>query len=225
MCATYSVKGFLAELEELLKSLVVVLPSPTPDFPERVLPHRPAPVLWAQGEEYHLDWMNYSLVPSWSKERRPKFATYNARWDGLDAKATWREPTASRRCLVPMRSFYEAVHQPSGPGQLLEFTPPTGGLLWAAGLWDEWVDRVNGEVVRSFAVITDESLPVVREAGHDRSPIFLEKEGALEWIRPGRRDPASAKVFLRAHRHVPELSVRKERDLKGGKPPPSVTPG
>lgn len=38
--------------------------------------------------------------------------------------------------------------------------------------------------IRGFAMVTDDPLPEVEEAGHDRTPIMLTPEAINEWVRP-----------------------------------------
>jgi putative SOS response-associated peptidase YedK len=88
MCALYTLRTSYAEL---LDSFPLSL-SGTERFEaidERFLPHKPAPVIKAVDNKFSLEWMNFSLIPSWSKERRPKFATHNARLESLGEKPTW----------------------------------------------------------------------------------------------------------------------------------------
>lgn len=49
----------------------------------RILPHSEAPVILSRDEKYILDLFNFSLIPVWSKECKPKFATHNTRIETL----------------------------------------------------------------------------------------------------------------------------------------------
>ena len=52
-------------------------------FDGRWKPQMLALVIVKSGNELMFKLMNFSLIPSWSRERRPKFATHNARLDGV----------------------------------------------------------------------------------------------------------------------------------------------
>jgi putative SOS response-associated peptidase YedK len=52
-------------------------------FDERIMPHKLAPVIVVEGTQKKLKLTNFSLIPSWSKERRVKFATHNARLETI----------------------------------------------------------------------------------------------------------------------------------------------
>ena len=59
--------------------------------------------------------MNFSLITSWSKERKPEFATHNARLfsedgDPIFKKPTWRGPFSSNHCVIPISKFVEPIY-------------------------------------------------------------------------------------------------------------------
>jgi putative SOS response-associated peptidase YedK len=51
----------------------------------------------------------WGLVPSWWHQplKEKKFATFNARAEGLEESSTFRGAFRHRRCLVPASGFYE----------------------------------------------------------------------------------------------------------------------
>lgn len=48
----------------------------------------------------------------------------------------------------------------------------------------------------SFAILTDLPLPEVEAAGHDRSPIFLQQDAALQWLNPTHLDKQACLKIL-----------------------------
>jgi putative SOS response-associated peptidase YedK len=116
MCASYGAAG---EFNLLHKTYKVERP-PVHFVPKQIVyPHTPAPVIVEGQDSRQIRAMNYSLVPSWSRTRKPKFATYNARVEEVLNKPSWEKPFESRHCLVSIREFYD-------------------GVLTAAGIWDTW---------------------------------------------------------------------------------------
>jgi len=170
--------------------------------------------------------MQFSLVPSWSKERRVKFATHNARLWSFDEKTrrevpvfekpTWRGPFAHRHCLVPLSEFIEPIYSGEYAGNMVRFLPKDGKLLTAAAIWDEWTDRQTGEVIDSFSILTDDPHPFVAEIGHDRTPVFLAEDAYGKWLKPESATPKESLDLLRAHVDRPELTVEIDRPLKAG---------
>lgn len=200
MCAQYLIKANLKALEQFfgLKESEVF------DYPERIFPYSPAPVITKEG----LTKMQYSLVPSWSKEPKVKFATYNARIETVIEKPTWREPFKKHHCLIPMTGFIESIDEGEYKDQMVEFYG--SDLLVVAGIFDEWVDRKTGEVLESFAMLMTEPTEFIRNVGHDRQPIFLKEKEARKWLTLVEK-PETMKEFLMSANATPSLEVRTDR--------------
>lgn len=209
MCARYGVQ---AEYNVLIKHYGLA-PSDQIKFSDKTIyPHLGAPVVVKKPGGMKLEIMNYSLVPSWSKVRKPKFATYNARLEDIETKPTWREPFKRRHCLVPMTYFIESCHFGDYAGNLIRIQ--SDSLMTAAGIFDEWQDPESGEKVRSFAIITTEPSADLLKAGHDRSPLFLSGDVSIKWLQ----ELPKPKVFLLENRVKPHFNFAIEAKLKGFSP-------
>lgn len=127
--------------------------------------------------------MNFSLVPSWSKVRKPKYTTYNARIEEVLNKPTWREPFKSHHCLVPIKFFIESVYDGPFAGHNISIENSNHDLMTAAGIWDTWQDHNTGEVLESFAILTCEPSKEIIAAGHDRCPLFLKRSAWNSWLK------------------------------------------
>ncbi|MEK2688343.1 SOS response-associated peptidase [Bdellovibrio sp. GT3] len=211
MCASY---GAASEFNLLHKTYRVELP-PVLFVPKQVIyPHTPAPVIvkGAQSREVHA--MNYSLVPEWSRTKKPKFATYNARIEEVLNKPSWKKPFESRHCLVPIREFYEAAYTGDFAGHWISIKGGHDEVLTAAGIWDVWQDSATGEVVDSFAIITTEPTAEIIKAGHDRSPLFLNADAFDEWLEAKKSGKEWVR-FLNEHRDFSDLDFAAGEKLKG----------
>ena len=52
--------------------------------------------------------MTWGLIPWFSKDGKPSFSTINARAEGLQTAASYREPFKNgRRCIVPASGYFE----------------------------------------------------------------------------------------------------------------------
>lgn len=180
----------------------------------RVFPHQEFPVVLETNEGRYVKWMNYSLVPKWSKVRKPKFVTYNARVESICEKATWKQPIQSQRCLIGFNSFFESCYEGTHAGNVVEFSSKE--LVTAAGIYEQWVDKTTGEVVDSFAMITTTPSPFIKNVGHDRSPVFLPASTFEEWLNPKKMSCSAAKEFLLQKKIQPEFEVEIERPLNPG---------
>jgi putative SOS response-associated peptidase YedK len=179
-----------------------------------------------EGKERALSEKEFGLVPAWSKERKIKFATHNARLLSVDKKTgkqapiytkpTWREPFSKRHCLVPMDYFVEPIYSGEYAGNMVKFIPKDEEIIAAAGLWEDWVSKDTGEIVSSFAVITDDPVPFIKNAGHDRSPVFLSPKDYDEWLGTGESDPVKLLSYLQRNRSDFSWKVEIDRPMAAG---------
>lgn len=205
MCAQYRIKAKIKDLEFYFSVTV----EDVIDWIDHMVPHNRAPVV----TDGTVKLMKFSLLPSWSKDPKVKFATHNARLETVMEKATWKQPFLNNHCIVPMSSFIEPIYEGQLAENMVEFQ--SSALMCAAGIYDSWTDRRTGEVIESFAVITAEPCDFVRETGHDRQPVFLSREDAVQWTQM-KGDPEQFKAFLTERAVVPQLSAAIERPLKAG---------
>jgi putative SOS response-associated peptidase YedK len=182
-----------------------------------ILPYGKAPILVNDGGDLPiLTSMKFSMVPSWSKEPKVKFATHNARLETIDEKPTWKKVFVQRHCLIPLTDFIEPIYEGELAGFMVAFANPSGQMLFAAGVWDEWVNKETGEVVQSFAIITHEPPPFIASIGHDRCPVFLDAESGAKWLDNVQLESEALKNFLLQRQLVPELMASKHRPMKAG---------
>jgi putative SOS response-associated peptidase YedK len=119
---------------------------------------------------------------------------YNARKTSLQE---WWAPVFGRRhALFLLTGFRENVKRhdmerrelkpdEEPENVVLEFEPRDHATMLVPCVWDRW--EQNGEVLNSFALITDEPPPEVAAAGHDRCPIQLTRAAAEAWLTPQGR--------------------------------------
>lgn len=209
MCATFEIEKTLF-IEKMQKINIQI---ENIDFNLRILPHSNSPTILKKNGNIQLELMNYSLIPSWSKERKPKFATHNARIESLMEKPTWKNLVGKKHCLVPLTCFIEPIYTGEYAGNMLKFKLDDCYLV--PGLYDVWHDKSTGEVVDSYAIITGEPAPFVGDTGHDRSPIFIDQDIALNWLNTEKN---SSDYFLRLleKKQYPKFSVEIDRKMKSG---------
>ncbi len=212
MCASYMIK------QRSLPQLVTEVR--TDDFEQYydllIVPHRPAPVILSDGQNgAALKTMRFSLIPRWSQDAKPKFATHNARIETIVDKPTWREAFQKRHCLVPLTHFIEPIYEGDYAGHMVAFHQSEGQYLLAAGIWEEWANRQTGEVIESFSIITSEPPKFIADIGHDRGPVFLGEDAQKVWL--ALKEPPAAMVnFLNSNRLHPEYQVEKQRAMRPG---------
>lgn len=134
---------------------------------------------------------------------------YNARKTSL---TDWWAPVfGAKHALFLITGFRENVKRHDmeqrelQPGEapenvVLEFKPRDGQNMLVPCLWDRW--EQNGEVLYSFALITDDPPPEVAAAGHERCPINLTRQAAIAWLSPEGRARGELLELLEQRQHA-----------------------
>lgn len=129
----------------------------------------------------------WSLVPSWSKQLKLPFPTFNARSEDVADKPAFRDSVVSRRALIPATGYYEwrtdgAVKTP----HFVHFAD--GQPMTFAGLYSWWVDPAKAKDdpsrwVLSATILTMAAVPHLADI-HDRTPVTLPTEWWDDWLDP-----------------------------------------
>lgn len=143
-----------------------------------------------------LEMMTFGMTPFWAKKR---LYLFNARAEGdhnsenarnysgslgILQKPAFRKPIRSKRCLIVCDAFIEGS-QDEGLDKPWLVAMRNGERPFAlAGLWDEWVNRETGEIVRSCAIITTVANELMVKIGHHRSPVILSRHQESDWLNP-----------------------------------------
>lgn len=213
MCAQFTLK---IQANELSKKYGIKVPENLESIDERYLPYKQAPCFVKTNDDLlKLTSMNFSLIPSWSKEAKVKFATHNARIETITEKPTWKIPFKKQHCLIPMTGFFESVYDGPLAGNIIEFSDSKNDLLFAAGIFDVWKNYENKQNLFSFSILTSEPSKFILDHGHDRCPIFLNFENAKKWLSLFDDDKLLVD-FLLKNIQIPELNVQVDRPLKAG---------
>jgi putative SOS response-associated peptidase YedK len=131
----------------------------------------------------------WSLTPSWSRELKTKFPTFNARSEGIIEKATWKGPVKSHRALVPATGYYEWTTDPVTKKKTpFYISAPKDELVVFAGLYSWWKDRSKAEDDPALWTLTATiltSAAVDELVGiHDRNPVPLPRSWWDDWLDP-----------------------------------------
>ncbi|QTX03647.1 SOS response-associated peptidase [Agromyces archimandritae] len=170
----------------------------------------------------------WSLVPSWAKEPKLKFPTFNARSEDLAAKASWKGPLASKRAIVPASGYYEWHTDEDGRKTPFYIHLPGDELIGMAGLYSWWADPTkdrddSSRWLLSVAILTSDAVDALIGI-HDRNPVPLPRELWDWWMDPtvtGDQDMADRAV--EASLPVAEaLEVRQVAPIKRGADGPQL---
>lgn len=132
----------------------------------------------------------WGLIPAWarpdsssteSRARSKGGAGFiNARIETVLKLRSFRSAAAKRRCLVPMRGWYEWM-KIDGAKQPMLLEDPTGSVLCVAGIYEDAVDVKTGEVARTYALLTRPASGPALEV-HHRMPVIIHDELAHRWV-------------------------------------------
>ena len=177
MCNAYTVRPKVGakDMEEVVSCEILKLPQTKSDIEGPVaLIRRGGPgvvvlhaegVLKAETMRWGFDHAVYKLVN-------------NARTESLK-RGMWVEPMATRRCLVPVTSFFEWQEITLKARQTHRVWQPDTDWSWVAGLYER---TASGE--GHYATITTEPTQAFRVI-HDRLLGIMDFAAGLEFLRGG----------------------------------------
>jgi putative SOS response-associated peptidase YedK len=136
---------------------------------------------------------HWGLIPHWAKDKELRKNTLNARIETIEEKPSFRS-YVKNRCLVLIDGFYEYQWQdPKGKVKKpFLMTMPDGEPFALGGLFSVWTDRVTGEFVPTFTILTteaNEQMAIIHNT-KKRMPLILTKENEREWLE-GKLDKLS----------------------------------
>jgi len=132
-----------------------------------------------------IQFFQWGLIPSWSKDEGIKKFTLNARIETLDIKPSFKN-IQHQRCLVIADGFYEWKWlDPKGKEkQKYELSLPDQTIFSFAGLWSQWVNPQTGELIQTYTIITTQANALMSEIHNSkqRMPIILNQAYEYDWL-------------------------------------------
>lgn len=177
MCGRFALAADTKKIQEHFHVPTTMLLAITPSY--NIPPQSFVPVILGQ-PEIRLLQMKWGLVPSWSREPKAKFATFNARSETVETSAAYRNPFANTRCLIPATGFYEWQIQDDGTKKPLYFHLSSNEMFSFAGLYDVWTD-VEGKELWTCTILTREANEFMKPV-HDRMPVILQRDSYISWL-------------------------------------------
>ncbi|MBK8160407.1 MAG: SOS response-associated peptidase [Rhodospirillaceae bacterium] len=191
MCGRFVQKSSANQMQSFFS-----IKGPVPNFGQRenVAPTQEVAVVLAEDPaSRRLALKKWGLIPSWSKEGKASFATFNARAESVREKPTFAQPFAKRRCIVPADGFYEWTG-PKGAKIPHLFERQDGAMLALAGLYDSWRAKDGSETIASFTIVVTAANRWM-SSFHDRMPVILEEAELETWLSG---PPEAAALLLKA---------------------------
>lgn len=159
------------------------------------------PVIYMTADGVQIKDMYWSFLPTWAKEKRLKFSTFNARLDRLMESTVYRSAVPNQRCIIPVTHFFEPdkIHYPKPPHPWYVFKLKDQQLFGLAGLYNVWTDPKTKEELFTYTIITTDPNADVG-AYHGREPAILQnKKDEKEWLNPDLTEPKHILSMLKPY--------------------------
>ena len=207
MCGRFNLRTNVADLMDMF-SLVpatgFAVSRVEPRF--NIAPTQPVLAVRLQDESRQLSYLQWGLIPFWSKDPNSGRKMINARAETVRSKPSFRSAFRSRRCLILADGFYEWKTLAEGGKQPYHIQMRDGSPFAFAGLWEQWVGN-SGETIESCSIITTTPNELLSEI-HDRMPVILKPEDFGQWIEPEVSDPQLIENLLQPYDAEAMLAYR-----------------
>ena len=120
------------------------------------------------------------LTPNWAKEISTKYSMFNARAETIEKSSAFKMPFRRRRCVVPVSGFYE-WQRTEDQKQPHYVKPAENGAMMLAGLWDEWHNPEDDQVLTSFTIVTCDAADPIKFL-HHRQPVMMRTNDIATWL-------------------------------------------
>lgn len=130
--------------------------------------------------------MNWGLIPFWSKDDKIKSYTLNARAETIFEKPSFKNRISTNRCIIPANGYFEWKHTGNKKQPYFIHLKNQDSFSFA-GIWDEWLNSLTGEIINSFSIITTTANPLLAEIHNTkkRMPVILTEENEFNWVNKG----------------------------------------
>ncbi len=197
MCGRYVIARGIREIEKEFG--LDPIPGIEAFYSYNVSPGQMA-IVWAGDQPERLQIQMFGLTPFWAKK---KMYLFNARAEGnenkdndpsysgplgITGKPAFKHALKYRRCIVWANAFIEGPQKEKLSKPYAVFCDEKE-IFALAGIWDEWIDKESGEILRSFSIITTTANEITQKIGHHRSPVILQRGTEKLWIDPKTPHP------------------------------------
>lgn len=187
MCFTVNVNIVKEELEKRFNTSFIDHENYRPSYYYNAHALPELPVVGHFDNEYNIRLMKWGLIPGWvtggEEAQEIRYMTFNARAETLTNKPSYAEPFKRRRCIVPVRGFYEWQHK--GKDKIPWYIYlPDNEIMTLAGIYDNWKDPITGDKLFTFSIITSNANKLLSEIHNSkkRMPVILQDHEEQRWL-------------------------------------------
>ncbi len=134
-----------------------------------------------------IELMSWGLIPKWAQSREKaneiKSMTLNAMSETAFEKPSFKDSFKTNRCLIPSTGFFE-WKEVGGKKYPYFIYDKSSEIFSMAGIWQEWVDKITGEIFKTFSILTKPANKLMAEIHNTkkRMPVILPIEVEKTWI-------------------------------------------
>lgn len=186
MCFSVNVNIVREELENRYGATLIDRDSYRPSYYYHAFAIPEMPVI-CSADVSHLKIFKWGLIPSGTRDMDEAEAirskTFNARAESLHQKKAFSASFRSKRCIVPVKGFFEWQHTGREKIPWYIFSADNQ-IISLAGLYDQWIFDRTGEVFNTFTIITTEANELLAEIHNSakRMPAILEPHVEKLWL-------------------------------------------
>lgn len=129
---------------------------------------------------------NWGLIPHWANDDSIKKFTLNAKSETIHEKPSFKN-AVQNRCLILIDGFYEWkwLDAKGKNKQKYLITLPNNEVFAFAGLYSHWLDKNNGEIIKTYTILTTEANELMSEIHNTkkRMPIILSSTNEINWLQ------------------------------------------
>jgi putative SOS response-associated peptidase YedK len=132
---------------------------------------------------------NWGLIPHWIKSNadadKIRTQTLNAHSETVFEKPSFRTSIQNNRCLIIADGFFEWMdfHKKKYPHFI---SMKLNSIFCFAGIFSSWTDKVTGEHLETFSILTSEANPMLAKIHNSkqRMPVIVPSNQYKKWLTP-----------------------------------------
>lgn len=145
---------------------------------------------------------HWGLLPSFTQDMGFIKNTLNAKIETLEEKPSFKN-SIQNRCLIIADGFYEWqwLDKAGKKKQKYLIELPSQDLFCFAGIYNQWLNKLTGETLNTFAMLTTEANPLMAEIHNSkkRMPVILTPQNESLWLAGNNKnDFVKPEITLKA---------------------------
>ncbi len=161
----------------------------------------PFPIITADKQIQTAYW---GLIPFWIRPKddseiakkkavedakRVASGNYNARYETVFEKASYKSSILRHRCIIPSTGYFEYHYKSKTDKQPYYIFLKNERIFSIAGIYEYWKNPLSGKEIMSFAMITGDANELtawIHNGGNNphRMPMILTREQEEKWLDP-----------------------------------------